>query len=65
MAAANENEPERGLPDPSNDHKLLLAEGNLLAKVRETARRITERVCKTLGYKPADPPPDANPPALA
>jgi hypothetical protein len=60
----DEGAPVGDPPDPSDEHKLLHAEGRVLAKVREAARQITERVWRALGHSPPEPP-DANPPAVA
>ena len=65
MSPENEQPANPDCPDPSDDHKLLRAEGRVLAKAREAARRITERVWRALGYESPEPPPDANPPAVA
>ena len=64
MLPEYEDAPDGGRTDPSDEHKLLRAEGRVLAKVREAARRITERVWHALGHPPPEPP-DANPPAVA
>ena len=65
MSPENETPPNEDTPDPSGDHTLLRAEGRVLSKVREVARRITEQVRRTLRSNPPERPPDANPPALA
>jgi hypothetical protein len=57
--------PEQDRPDPDSEGELLAASGRVLARARETARRITERVWKALGQDRPEQPPDANPPALA
>jgi hypothetical protein len=44
----NDNTPEKLGPDVSNHSDLLGKEGELLARVRETAQRIVKRVRKTL-----------------
>ena len=49
MSPANDDRPEQDRPDPTRDGELLAASGRVLAKARETARRITERVWKALG----------------
>ena len=64
MSPVNDDAPEQNGPDPSGERDLLDAGGRALARAREIARRIRERVWGALGYDPGERPPDTNPPAL-
>lgn len=62
MPPADANFPEQGHSDQTGGAELPLLEPGLLNRVREVARRITERVQKTLSDTDIHLPPDGTAP---
>ena len=59
MHPADENTPEPARPDLDDADGLILRERELLARVREVARQITQRVAQVLADTASSKPPPA------